>query len=115
MELEGIMLSEISQSEKDKYHMISFMWNSRNKTDEHMGRKKGGEANNKRLLMIENKLRVDGGGWARWVMGFKEGTCCDEHRVLYVSDESLNSTPETNITLYVNKLEFYKNLKKNKK
>ena len=25
MELEGIMLSEISQSEKDKYHMISLM------------------------------------------------------------------------------------------
>jgi len=28
------------------------------------------------------------------VMGIKEGTC-DEHWVLYVSDESLNSTPET--------------------
>ena len=38
-------------------------------------------------------------------MGIKEGTC-DEHQVLYVSDESLNSTTETNITLYVNKLEF---------
>ena len=25
MELEGIMLSEISQSEKDKYHTTSFM------------------------------------------------------------------------------------------
>ena len=25
MELEGIMLSEISQSEKDKYHMISLI------------------------------------------------------------------------------------------
>jgi len=31
MELEGIMLSEISQSEKDKYCMISLMWNLRNK------------------------------------------------------------------------------------
>ena len=30
------MLSEISQSEKDKYHM----WNLRNKTDEHMGIRK---------------------------------------------------------------------------
>ena len=28
-------------------------------------------------------------------MGIKEGTC-DEHWVLYVCDESLNSTPETN-------------------
>ena len=39
------------------------MWNLRNKTDEHLGR--GGreerEANHKRLLMIENKLWVDGG------------------------------------------------------
>ena len=26
MELEGIMLSEISQSEKDKHYMISFNW-----------------------------------------------------------------------------------------
>ena len=46
---------------------------------------------------------MEGGvwGWARWVIGNKEGTC-DEHWVLYVSDESLNSIPETNITLYVN-------------
>ena len=39
-----------------------------------------------------------GGEWAKLVMGIKEGTC-DEHWVLYVSDESLNFTPETNITL----------------
>ena len=38
------------------------------------------------------------GGWAKRVMSIKEGTC-DEHWVLYVSDESLNPTPETNITL----------------
>ena len=42
-----------------------------------------------------------GGGWARWGMGIKEGTC-DEHRVLHLSDESLNSPLETNIALYVN-------------
>ena len=41
-----------------------------------------------------------GGRQARWMMDIKEGTC-DEHWVLYVSDESLNSPPETNITLYV--------------
>ena len=35
----------------------------------------------------------------------KEGTC-DEHWVLYAIDESLNSTPEPNIALYVN----YENL-----
>ena len=36
----------------------------------------------------------------------KEGTCCEEYWVLYVSDESLNPTPETSTTLYVSKLEF---------
>ena len=42
-----------------------------------------------------------GGGWARWGMGTEEGTC-DEHWVLCLSDESLTSTPETNVVLYVN-------------
>ena len=40
--------------------------------------------------------------WAKLMMGIKEGICCDEPWVLYVSDELLNSTPENNITLYVN-------------
>ena len=43
------------------------MWNLRNKTSEHMGRRgKIGESetNHKGLLMIENKLRVmERGGW----------------------------------------------------
>ena len=38
IELEGIMLSEISQSEKDNYHIISMVWNLRNKTEDHWGR-----------------------------------------------------------------------------
>ena len=46
-----------------------------------------------RLLIIDNKLSVAGGvvggGWARWVMGIREGTR-DEHWVLYTSDKSLN-------------------------
>ena len=56
-----------------------------------MGEGKGGEklqrgkeANHKRLLKTENKLRVDerweGEGW---VMGIEEGTCWDEHWVSY--------------------------------
>ena len=32
----------------------------------------------------------------------KEGTCWDEHWVLYLRDESLNSVPEIIITLNVN-------------
>ena len=43
-----------------------------------------------------------GGAWAKWVMSIKEGTCCDEHWVLYISDESLNSSPDTNFTIYAN-------------
>ena len=43
-------------------------------------------------------------------MGIKEGTCCDEHQMLYASDKSLNSTPETNITLLTNQ-NLHKNLK----
>lgn len=80
------------------------MWNLRNKTDEHIGggNKRERETYHKRILKMENKLRVDGGrSKSIWVMGIKECTC-NEHWVLYVSDESLNSTPETNIALYVN-------------
>ena len=33
-------------------------------------------------------------------MGIEEGTCWDEHWVLYVSDESRESTPENKRTLY---------------
>ena len=35
-------------------------------------------------------------------MGIKEGTYYDEHLMLYISDESLDSTHETNVILYVN-------------
>ena len=38
MELEGIMLSKISQSEKDNYRMNSLTWNLRIKTEDHRGR-----------------------------------------------------------------------------
>ena len=40
MELEGIMLSEISQSEKDRYHVFTHMWILRNLTEVH-GRREG--------------------------------------------------------------------------
>ena len=41
-------------------------------------------------------------------MGIKKGTYWDEHWVLSLSEESLNSTPGTSIALYVNKLNFKK-------
>ena len=76
------------------------MWNLRKQMNiwEGGGEKKG-ERSHERLLMTENKLKIDG-KWARWVMGMKEGTC-DEQWVLYVSDESLNSL-ETMIALHIN-------------
>ena len=40
MELEGIMLSEISQSEKDRY-VFTYMWILRNLTEDHGEREEG--------------------------------------------------------------------------
>ena len=48
------------------------------------------------------KRLSQGGGWAKWGMDIQEGICWDEHGALHVSDESLNSTPESHTTLYVN-------------
>ena len=53
-------------------------------------------------LNTENNLRVVGGMGEKgtWVMDIEEGTCWDEHWVLYVSDESRESTPKTKSTFY---------------
>ena len=40
LDLESVMLSEISQSVKDKYHMISLVWNLRNKMANKGGKKR---------------------------------------------------------------------------
>ena len=42
------------------------------------------------------------GGWAKWVRGIKEETGWDEHWVLYIGDESLESTLKIIIALYAN-------------
>ena len=47
-------------------------------------------------------------------MGSKKGICFDEHWVLYVSNESLNSTPQTNITCMLTNWNLNKNLEKKK-
>ena len=39
MELENLILSEMSQKDKDKYHMISHNWNLISSTNEHLLRK----------------------------------------------------------------------------
>ena len=56
-------------------------------------KQKGKEANHKRLLNTENKLRVVNMR-GKWVMGI-ERNCWDEHWVLYVSDKPWESTPKT--------------------
>ena len=60
------------------------------------------EVNHKRLfLTLGYKLRISGGEMGE-KMFVKEGTWCNDHWVLYETDESLNPTPETNNTVYVN-------------
>ena len=88
----------------NNFLLISF---KRHLTEDQAGREgrkdsckqRGREANHNRLLNTENKLRVDGGWGAgerrKCVVGIEEGTCSDEHWVLYVSDESQESTPQT--------------------
>jgi len=68
VELEGIMLSEISQSEKDNFHMVSLMWNIRNSAEDNteregkLNRKKSErETNYERLWTPGTKLRVTEG------------------------------------------------------
>ena len=39
MELESITVSAISQSEKDKHHVFTHMWNFRNETNEQREKK----------------------------------------------------------------------------
>lgn len=61
---------------------------------------------------------MERGGWEMdqidELVGIREVTN-DEHWVLYISDESLNSLPETDIALYVNQLELKLKKKKKKK
>ena len=78
--LEEIIPSEISQAEKDNYHMVSLMWNINNSTEDHRGRKGNPKGeNHERLWTPGNKLRVSEGRgvgeWGNQMMGSKEGTC----------------------------------------
>ena len=66
MDLEGIMLSEIRQLEKDKYNMIPLlMWNIKIKIN---------GQNRNRLIDTENKLMV-----ARW--NVIRGTQCTSYKL----------------------------------
>lgn len=63
MALEGILLSEISQTEKDKCHLISLIWDSKTKESK------------TKLTDTENRLMVARGKYGRWeklVKGVKD-------------------------------------------
>lgn len=57
---------------------------------------------------------MEGDGWGIGQMGGRdqEGICWDEHWMLYTTEGSLTSTPETNIALCVNYLKLKKKKKK---
>lgn len=111
MQLEGIMLSEISQSKKELSYGFTHMWNIRSSAEGHRGRegKLNGkslemEKNHERLLTIGNREWLEGKwveGYGNWVMDIKEGMYCDEHWSLYITDKLLNTTSVTNDVLYV--------------
>ena len=55
---------------------------------------------------MKNKERftgeVVGGRMAKCIRGIKEDTCWDEHWVLYIGDQSLESAPKIVVVLYAN-------------
>lgn len=55
-------------------------------------------------MTLGNNLRVlegrEGWGWGSLVLSIKEGTCCNEHWVLYTNNQALNTTTKTNDVLY---------------
>lgn len=68
MDLEGSVLSEIRKTERDKYRVITYLWNRKNKTDEY------NETETDPLT--ENKLGIASGERevrrARWAWGLRE-------------------------------------------
>ena len=65
MDLENIMLSEISQSEKEKYHDFTHMWNLMNRLNK---RRKWGQT---RRLQDDSKWQGETRGWRDWSKGKK--------------------------------------------
>ena len=66
----------------------------------------GREANHKRLLISQNKLRVPGRwgyGEGGWVMDIGEGICYGECCEVCKPDDTQTCTPGANNILYVNK------------
>ena len=72
MELESIMLSEMSQAVTEKYHMISpYEWNLINQTNKH--------AKYNQRLCNKEQTDSDQRGGGRGVMGDNRGRAIKEH------------------------------------
>ena len=92
------MLSEVSQRKTGIICFHSYVALEKlNKTiGEGKGKngykQRGREANHKRLLNTENKMKVDDGVGERGkqVMGTEEGTCWDEHWVCMETNLTIN-------------------------
>ena len=55
IDLEIIILSEVSLTEKDKYYMISHMWNPKNNTNESTDKRKSSQTQKTNLKLPKGK------------------------------------------------------------
>ena len=107
--LEEIMLSEISQAERESQSSYGFtyLWSVRSNVVD-IGRWKGevswgkleGETNHEKLWTLRNKLRVGGEGDRRLDepgVGIREGTYCMEHWVWCINNEFWNTEKKLKI------------------
>ena len=83
MDLEGIMLNEVSLTEKDKYCMISLMWNIKHKQEQKKNEKNHAKANidtEDRVVIIRGK----DSGEDKVVKKGSAVRCCMETRLVEV-------------------------------
>ena len=66
MELETLILSEVSQKEKDKYHLISHIWNLIQGTNELMYRKETNSWTGEKTFCCQEGRRDSGKDWEFW-------------------------------------------------
>ena len=78
MDLE-IILSEVSQTEKDKYHMVSHMWNLKNDTNELIYKTETDSQTSKTNLWLP---KGKAGGGINWEAGINIYTLLDRKSVV---------------------------------
>ena len=91
MELETLILSEVSRKEKDKYHRISHIWNLIYGTSEPIYRK---ETNSWTWKQICGYQEGEGGSGRDWKFGVSS---CKLLHLEWMSNEILLYNPRKNI------------------